>query len=377
MTISACIALASSGSNRLTRVLLCIPLFGLLAACSDGNSSSEKTATVARPGEIYQVVSSKDALLRRFPGQVEASDEVSLAFRVPGELLELPAQAGKRVKAGEVLARLDPADYQLQLDERQARFNLANSQFERIENLFQQRQVSKAQYDQSKAELDISKAALGAARSNVSYTTLKAPFAGVIAEVYVDNHQSMAAGTPLLKLQARGQLVVSIQVPEQLMIQLSQSGSSYHPDVEFDALPGQRFKATYKEHNTQADPATGSYRLLVTLPKPADLNPLPGMSASVYADLNQILAVNDSNVLVPAQAIFQQAKQATGSKQGMVWRLNEQNELVAQAVETGRLTQEGLEIVAGLKPGDRILAAGVHQAREGMVIRPWIQEQGL
>ncbi|MDO6806661.1 hypothetical protein Q4595_29650, partial [Wenyingzhuangia sp. 1_MG-2023] len=80
---------------------------------------------------------------------------------------------------------------------RQARFELASSQFQRIENLFQKNQVSKAQYDQARADLAISKAALGSARSNMNYTTLKAPFSGVVAEVYVDNHQSVAAGTPL------------------------------------------------------------------------------------------------------------------------------------------------------------------------------------
>ncbi|MDO6681738.1 efflux RND transporter periplasmic adaptor subunit [Oceanobacter sp. 5_MG-2023] len=357
---------------------MCLSLFSLLAACSEADNSRHTPAEpTARPGKIYEVVSSQDALLRRFPGKVEASEEVSLAFRVPGELQTLPALAGKQVKMGDILARLDPTDYQLQLDERQARFELASSQFQRIENLFQKNQVSKAQYDQARADLAISKAALGSARSNMNYTTLKAPFSGVVAEVYVDNHQSVAAGTPLLKLQARGQLVVSIQVPEQLMIQISRSGSSYQPDVVFDALPGKRFKATYKEHNTQADPATGSYRLLVTLPKPADLNPLPGMSASVYADLNQILAVDTGNVLIPSTAIFQQSNQADGSKQGTVWKLDEHNTLVAQAVETGRLTQAGLEIVAGLQAGDRILAAGVHQAQAGMTIRPWVQERGL
>ncbi|MDO6749015.1 efflux RND transporter periplasmic adaptor subunit, partial [Gilvimarinus sp. 1_MG-2023] len=118
-------------------------------------------------GKRYEVVSSQDALLRRFPGKVEASEEVSLAFRVPGELQTLPALAGKQVKMGDILARLDPTDYQLQLDERQARFELASSQFQRIENLFQKNQVSKAQYDQARADLAISKAALGSARSNM------------------------------------------------------------------------------------------------------------------------------------------------------------------------------------------------------------------
>lgn len=350
----------------------------LLSGCGSEQADAPAAITdTPRPARIVEVSSGADALLRRFPGKVAAAEEVQLAFRVPGELQTLPALAGQQVAKGAVLATLDPSDYQLAVNERQARYQLASSQFDRIDNLYQKNQVSRAQYDQSKAELDIAKAAYDSATTDLSYTTLKAPFAGIVADKYTDNHQSVAAGTPILKLQARGQLVVVIQVPEQLMIQLSRSDNQYHPEVEFDALPGQRFDAAYKQHNTEADPATGSYQIQLQLPRPEGLNPLPGMSASVYADLSKVLSVSSKALVIPVEAVFQSAQQQEGSQQASVWLVNSSNQLELREIVTGKITQAGIEVVSGLEAGDRILAAGVNTAQAGMSVRPWQQERGL
>src|SRR5690606_41239300 len=145
------------------------------------------------------------------------AERAPLAFRVNGELVSLPAQSGQVVKEGTLLARLDPADFQLRLDDRKARFELAQSQFRRIDDLFTQGQISRAQYDQAKAELDISKAAMATARTELSYTELRAPFAGVVAEVYADNHQPVTAGETLGVLQAADQPEGAAEGPAKLV----------------------------------------------------------------------------------------------------------------------------------------------------------------
>ncbi|PIQ40742.1 MAG: efflux transporter periplasmic adaptor subunit [Thalassolituus sp. CG17_big_fil_post_rev_8_21_14_2_50_53_8] len=348
----------------------------LTSGCSEQQASA--TATVVHPAKVFQISPASQTMLRRFPAQVQAAERAALAFRVSGELLTLPAQAGKEVRQGDVLARLDPADYQLRVDDRKARYELAESQFQRVKDLFELGQISQSQFDQAKAELDISKAALASARTDLSYTTLKAPFSGVIAEVYADNHQPVAAGKTLVMLQAKDQLEVRLQIPENLMAHIAKKeNTNYQPDVEFEALPGKRFRASYKEHTAQADPATGSFTITLTLPRPPSLNLLPGMSASVHVDLSQVLSQSSQNLIVPPQAVFQGEQQADGSSQAMVWIVTSDMTLQTRAVKIGQLSTSGLEITQGLQPGDTILAAGVHQAHEGMRIRPWIQERGL
>jgi RND family efflux transporter MFP subunit len=356
--------------------LLLIPLSITLMACSQ--EVLEEAREAIRPVKIYQVQSSDTLMLRKFPAQVHAAERAELAFRVAGELQGLPVTAGQEVRRGDTLAVLDPRDYQILVDDRKARQLLAQSHFQRTHDLFKRQQVSKAQLDQATAELDIGNAALAAARSDLSYTQLKAPFSGQISQLYVDNHQPVAAGQKVMMLQVRDQLEVKMQIPENLMANIAtEKENSYQPEVEFEAIPGKRFLASYKEHNAQADAATGSFTVTLIVARPPALNLLPGMSASVHVDLNQILSNTVSNVTIPSQAVFQTDAQAEGSSKAQVWIVKPDMMLVARTITVGRLTQSGIEVIEGLQTGEKIVAAGVHQAHEGMHVRPWVQERGL
>jgi RND family efflux transporter MFP subunit len=358
-------------------LFLLLPLFSLLLACSSDEPVEINEAI--RPVKIFQVLSAEGSMLRKFPAQVHSAERAEIAFRVPGELQSLPAMAGKDVRRGTVLATLDPSDYQILVNDRKARQQLAQAQFQRIQDLFERQQVSQAQFDQAKAEMDISNAALSAARTDLSYTKLKAPFTGQISQVYVDNHQPVAAGKPVIMLQVRDQLEVRMQLPESLMANMAESKDDnyYQPEVEFEAIPGKRFLSSYKEHNAQADAATGSFTVTLTLPRPKNLNLLPGMSASVHVDLNQVLSKKVSQVTIPAQAVFQGVDQQEGSSQAQVWIVNGDMILTPRDVTVGKLTPAGIEVLSGLQAGENIVAVGVHQAHEGMRVRPWVQERGL
>ena len=150
--------------------LLLIPISISLLACSQ--DAPEEVREAIRPVKIFQVRSSDALMLRKFPAQVHSAEQAELAFRVAGELQRLPATAGQDVRRGDVLAVLDPRDYQILVDDRKARQQLAQSQFQRTNDLFKRQQVSKAQLDQATAELDISNAALAAARSDLSLSLI-------------------------------------------------------------------------------------------------------------------------------------------------------------------------------------------------------------
>ena len=97
----------------------------LLTACS----SDEVVEVIegVRPVKIYQVHSAEAIMMRKFPAKVHSAERAELAFRVPGELQSLPAKAGTDGKRGTVLATLDPSEYQIQLNDRKARYQLAQS----------------------------------------------------------------------------------------------------------------------------------------------------------------------------------------------------------------------------------------------------------
>ena len=97
----------------------------------------------------------------------------------------------------------------------------------------------------------------------------------------------------------------------------------------------------------------------------------------MHVDLQQVLSQQTPPLLIPPQAVLQSGDQLSGSSTGMVWLVNADMTLSPREVTLGQLTSEGLEIRAGLQPGETILAAGVHQAWAGMKIRPWVKERGL
>jgi hypothetical protein len=101
------------------------------------------------------------------------------------------------------------------------------------------------------------------------------------------------------------------------------------------------------------------------------------MSASVHVDLNQVLSKKVSQVTIPAQAVFQGVDQQEGSSQAQVWIVNGDMILTPRDVTVGKLTPAGIEVLSGLQAGENIVAVGVHQAHEGMRVRPWVQERGL
>ncbi len=158
----------------------------VLSACDKSEiATMEAQNERARPAKIVSVLSDGISVLRTFPGMLEATKKADLAFRVGGQLIELPAQAGLQVNKGGLLARLDESEFQNTLEERQARFDLASIQHDQASKLLEKKLTSKLQYDQTKAELKSARAALEQARDNLENTRMQAQIDGNVARVDV------------------------------------------------------------------------------------------------------------------------------------------------------------------------------------------------
>lgn len=347
----------------------------LLVGCSDSVPATA-VAPVTQPVKLHVVASGDGQRLREFPAVVEAAQVAQLAFRVGGEIQAFPARAGTEVAQGDLIAQLDPTDYQLVVDQAQARYDLALAQYQRTENLVEQGVISPQQFDEVKANLEVTRANLDTAKVNLKYTELRAPFAGVIAHVFVENFETVQPQRQIATLQMIDAIDISIRVPESLFARV-QRNSHYQPDVIFAAAPEQAFSATLKEFDSTADPATNTYKVVFTLPSPREFNVLPGMSATLRVDMNAVSQQLIDALLVPTTALFSPSDVAQA--QGyFVWVYDEQSGTVSKrAVETGAVTNEGVEITHGLEAGEQVVTAGVYQLNDGQAVRPWVRERGL
>lgn len=361
-SISSDYLLQKSSREIFSAILMAVVFLFFLFSCS---KKEEKAAVeVIRPVKMMTIASGGGELTRAFPGKVQASQEVDLAFKVAGPLIELPVNEGQEVKKGQLLARIDPRDFKTNLDQAKARSLEAQQQFKRYQDLYIQRQVSKADFDKYKSARDVARAQQKDARHALEDTYLRTPFSGVVAEKFVDNFQDVQAKQPIVSLQDVSRVEIQINVPEAIMATVKTEGSGTTV-AEFAAAPGKQYNLSLKEYSTQADPKTQTYRITFLMPQPEDLNVLPGMTANVLATPPTKGGGGDQ-IIIPAIAVF---ADETGTSH--VWIVDpEAMKTHRRKVTIGSLTgKESIRITDGLKPGETIAIAGVTQLREGMKVR--------
>jgi len=361
--------------HRLLTMGLCalIPL----AACGRNRTAEETAASydVPRPAKIA-TVGAEGSTGRSYPGRVQAVQRVPLSFRVGGPVVALAVSKGQRVVTGELLARIDPRDYlvrvknlEAQLAATRAQHVQAREEYQRVRALYEHDNASKADFDRARAGLEVAKAQVGAteqaltaARLALDDTELKAPYDGIVADRLVDAHQRVDAGEEVILFQDVGGLEVRIDVPEREVTGLTAERSP-SIKVRFDALPGIELEARVKEFGTETDPLTQTFPVTLRIDRVPGAGLLPGMTASVdwSADSSGGLS---APLVVPVRAVFTDEEGKT-----LVWRVDPESKLAKVSVETGRLTDGGIEVLSGLDPGDRILAAGVHFVTEGQRVR--------
>ena len=356
--------------------LLALPL--LLAGC---NGPEADTAPVAdplpRPAKIVPVQPSGIAAVRTYPGTIEARNKADLSFRVQGQLVELPAEPGQRVRRGDLLARLDPAVFDNALAEREAQLALAQVRYDQARTLQAKKLASQIELDEARAELDVARALRNAARDQVAYTRLTAPFDGMVTRVDAENHQTVQARAPVLQLQDNDQLEVHFSVPESLISQLIRIRDpndlgDYSGEVRFASHPGETFRACHKEFQAVPDPLTRTYPVVFALDPIEAFSVLPGMTVSIELDFSRFLrAEARSGLSIPVEALFEDDGRT------WVWRVDEDMRAHRTPVVPARLEADRLLIAEGLSADDRVIAAGVGFVREGMEVRPFVKERGL
>lgn len=340
------------------KLILLISL--LLSACEQ--ESKSKPQEIAKPVKTIIIGQANFTERRSFPGKVEAGQDAELSFQVQGTLNEFPVKKGQAIEKGALIAKIDDTDFKLKVNEANANMMEQKTNFARLEELLEKNFASKAEYDKQKAKYEIAVANLELAKQNLKYTVLTAPFTGRIADTFVDNFQIVKPKEPIVLLQNIDNLDVVIDVPENLVINIKQT-EVMESFVIFEGAPNQSYPVTYKKHELNADDATQTYRVYMTLSAPEELSVLPGMTATVHIAVNNKA---ESLHLLPASAVF-----SNPDNQQLIWLVDpDTSRLKTKVVEVGALSGEFIQIKSGLAVGDQVVIAGVHALRENQLVKP-------
>ncbi|WP_035261292.1 efflux RND transporter periplasmic adaptor subunit [Desulfonatronum lacustre] len=356
-------------------IFLCVLL--LFTGCAE---PEPLYAPGPRPVKTMVVEPPQSQVVRSFSGMARASRDMALSFQVSGVLRELPVQIGQRIRAGELIARLDPTDFELKVMELEAQtvqaraaFTRAKADYERFQTLFEADSVSKSELDQVRAEFETAQAQLAAmgkslelVRQQFSYTRLTAPMAGTISEVPVENHQTVSSGQPIVVLSTDDDLEFEVGLPDQLIHQVQPGEPA---QVIFDVLPNQPYDATVSEVGITPGPvSTFPVKLRLAEPAPQVRPGMIGMARFTFSHAN-----SRPFTLVPVEAVF-----GLPSGEQAVWLVDPESDTNSgtnsgtvhrQPVIAGRLLPGGLQILDGLLGGEIIVIRGVHRLEQGQKVR--------
>jgi RND family efflux transporter MFP subunit len=347
-------------------ILAVIALAPALAACDDAATSA--IATPARPVQVQRVVFAPADENREFAGVVRARYETDLGFRVAGKIVARLINVGDRVRAGDVVARLDPRDLQLQVESADAELTAATSNLAqaaadelRYQNLRTRGYAAVADYERKKAAKDEAEGrmeraqrALDLAQNQLAYADLKADADGVITATLAESGQVVALGQAIARLAHRGEMEAVVALPETRLSEARQSAAS----VRLWSDPNRRFSARLRELSPQADTATRTYAARFTIENPDDTVAL-GMTATVVLSRPADTMV----AKVPLAAIL---NRGTGPA---VYRVDDDGVLERRAVTVSSFNEVAALITSGLQDGDEIVTLGVQMLEAGQKVR--------
>ncbi len=412
---------------RASPLLASVCVLAAVASAGCGESAIEPERV--RPVRAIKVGDLKAFQGRQFPGRAKAKEEAELSFRVSGPLISLPVDVGSQVKTDDVIAAIDPKDFQAALDNAQANLNVAQAnlsamergarpeeieqlkaavaeaeasyrqalaEHQRYEKLLPQKTVTQSDFDISLARRDRAAAQLKKAKEdlNIGQTgarpeDLEAKRAEIRAlEAAVANAQNQLDYATLKApmdgvvaaryvdnfqtVQAKQAIVRLLDVSKiEVTIQVPENLIALVPQVKeaacrFDSYPDREFIGQITKIGSEASQTTRTYPITVEVPQPQDAQILPGMAATVRGMPPSAGETAGQDLIVPPSAVFA----AESGQQSYVWVLPEGGKTVAKRpVKTGSLTPAGLIVVEGLKLGEWVVTAGVNSLRENQEVK--------
>ncbi|MBB4171351.1 MULTISPECIES: efflux RND transporter periplasmic adaptor subunit [unclassified Rhizobium] len=348
-----------------------LALLGAVALAVSGCSEEKKAETkeIIRPVKVVEIAEAGDTRSLDYSGAVKARVEMNLGFRVAGKITDRRVNIGDRVKPDDLLAEIDPTDYELAVKTAEANLaaaekgvgtaDLANK---RAQQLFDKSVTAKSQmeqaalsYDQAVSTRDAAASSLDQAKNQVAYTELKADRNGIVTSISADTGAVVAAGTPVVTVALDGEKEVQIAVPENDVAQFK---------------PGKTVKASFwsdsklvldgkvREVSGSADAQSRTFSVRVSLP--TDDRVLLGMTATIEAAIGNA----ETNVAIPLSALAER----DGKK--IVWVVDRNASTVhAREVKVAEFTGGGVHVADGLKTGDLVVAAGTQFMTENLKIK--------
>lgn len=342
--------------------------FAMLLVLAGCQASTAPAVKIERPVQVQRVSFANESSSHDFVGVVRARYEIDLGFRVAGKIIQRAVNVGDRVRAGDIVARLDPSDIKLQVESAEAELSAATislaqaaADLERYTTLRSNGYASIADFDRKKAakaeaegRLERAKRTLELARNQLGYTDLKTDADGIVTATLGEAGQVVPIGQPVIRLAQRGEKEAVVALPETWLAEARRSQAT----VRLWSDRERSFSAVLRELSPQAEAASRTYTSKFSI-EDADDTVALGMTATVT--LTQRMETPTARV--PLSAVL---NRGTGP---MVYLVDQGGALTQRAVTVASFTEDAALITSGLSAGERIVTLGVQKLEAGLKVR--------
>jgi RND family efflux transporter MFP subunit len=353
---------ASVNSNTsfapLARVALTLGALAASACVRTAASATNDADSTAVPVIAQPVALSTRAWSTTASGIVHANTTVDVAFEVPGKVVVAGPDEGQPVRAGQAIASLDPAVYQLAVEQASAQAERAAGDRDRNRPLLATGSISAADMDHLESGVRQSAAAADLAKKRLADTRLTAPISGIIARRAIEVGATVAPGQSVYTIVALDPVRVRVGVPEGDVGRITEGAAA---TVRIPALDTS-FAGRVLLIGVAADPATRSYTVEISV-----ANPVRRLRAGMVAAATITTKATSSALMVPAAAVLHDG---TVGGTTVVYVLDgDAARAHARRVTTGAARGDSLEITSGLAVNDRVVVAGQQRLREGSAVK--------
>jgi RND family efflux transporter MFP subunit len=338
----------------------------LLAACGDG---AAPPAPEVRPVRVMSVENRTGGDIVSLTGTIQAETTVNLAFRIDGRMVERSVNVGDRVRAGQIVARLNRDNEENNLRAARAALVAAEARVTEATNNYQrQRQLlasgftTRVRYDEAtqtlqtaRSQADSARAQLGIAESRVSYTDLVADSNGTVTARGAEPGEVVQAGRMILQVAQEGGRDAVFDVPASLK---DRAPENPRIQIALSADPAVTAQGRVREVSPQADAVTGTFQVRVGMADP------PAALRLGSTVTGRMEVGGGAGITIPASALTRTNNQAA------VWLVNPAQQTVSlRNIEVLRFDPAHVLVGQGLAPGDVIVTAGVQALRPGQKVR--------
>jgi len=340
-------------SNSLLTVLA-LSSIAIIPGCGTGEASvsdeAEVRAATPVPVEIAIPVRADIFATYLATSTIESDADAPVLARVPGEVVQILAEEGDLVEAGQVLARLDGERLRLEMLSARADHERANKELDRYEDLAERGLVSAAMYDGLKFDVDALRAKYDLANLNYGYSEIRATISGVVSSRDVKLGQSIESNSVAFRITDTSELVAYLQIPQS---ELAKFASGHNASLQVDSMPGIEFSASIVRISPTIDTRNGTFRATVVIDNAAaDL--VPGM----FARFTIAYEKHEGALLIPGNAVVDEDDESS------VYFVAD-GAVALRIVETGIRSGDQIEILSGLADDEEIVVVGHSGLRDG------------